>query len=296
MKSVYRFTAAFALFVSNAASATVQAHLSLNPTRTLPGLSVYVRTHVQNDDSQLTLARLVRVRVTPDQGEAFLATWGNGKDYGALDIIDDRDLTLEVSNSVDLFLAPKDLANSSWALDRRLVPGRYTIELIFYAAEDTHEPLTVSSPASLEISQPNQRDAEIWAAVSSHKGGPELADAVLRNSPDSPYLPYLAGWFLRDTQEERIAVFRQVVDLHPNSPMASRLRLWLAKLYEDASTTSFSKTHDVDAAARIAESERTILENLVHGKDEWGKLNARRILDNGIPTRAGYLEMKRRYF
>lgn len=296
MRTSNWLTAAFVLLIGQVAPAALHVELSVNPERTLPGLSVYLRAHVMNDGSPVTVARVARVRVTPRNGEPFLAMYIEERYEVALDVVDDGDLMVGAGDSVDLFVAPQDFARRSWALDPRVaVPGRYSIEMILYDADDTRTPLAVSTKASLEVRAPEPRDAEIWNAVLSGKGGSELFEAVLRDSPESPYLPYLSGWLFRDTNEKRIAGFRRLISLHPASPLTSRLQLWLATLYESESYTSFSMNHDIDAAAQVAENERTILEKLANGNDEWAKRKAQHKLDDGIPTRAGFIELKKRY-
>lgn len=289
--------AALAVLLSgHVAPAALHVELSVNPTQTLPGLDVYLKAHVVNDGPQVTLARVVHLRFTPAGGEPFIAVWADNRKAISLDIVDDRDLTVGTSEAVDLFVVP-DFMRRSWALDRRVaVPGSYSVEMVLFDADDTHAPLAVSTKASLEVRAPAQHDAEILDALSSGKGGPELFESVLRDSPQSPYLPYLSEWLLRDTNEKRIAGFRQVISFHPDSPMTPRLELWVAKLYETESFASFSENHDVDLAAQIAGNERTILERLANGNNEWARRKAQHWLDDGIPTRAAFIELKKRYY
>jgi hypothetical protein len=228
--------------------------------------------------------------VTAHNVAPFVAKWGNGKDYGELDVVN-RELSVSAATPIDFFVVPRNLDNPSWALDERLSePGQYQLEVLLYQKGDLESPIAVSTPASLKIESPNSRDCDIWQRMSSGKSRREIAEDVLANSPESAYLPYLTGSLFRDTNAERIEMFRRIVNLHPNSPLTPSLNLWLAVLYEFESRTVFSVENDLDKAVSLATKERAILDAVMRGSDPWARMKARRILDDGIPTRESFLE------
>jgi hypothetical protein len=277
------------LLFTPVASSAVRAELTIFPGRTLPGLSVELYARVTTD-SPVVLSRLVRVRVTAHNVAPFVAKWGNGKDYGEMDVVD-HELSASARTSTDVFVVPRNLDNPSWALDERLSePGEYQLEVLLYRQGDLESPVAVSTPASLKIESPNPRDREIWQRVSSGKCRREVAEDVLANSPESTYLPYLTGSMFRDTNAQRIEMFRRIVNLHPNSPLTPSLNLWLAVLCEFESRTVFSVENDLDKAVSLAIKERAILDAIVRGSDPWARMKARRTLDDGIPTRETLLE------
>ncbi len=282
-------------FCARLAAASAKVDLVANPASTLAGLSVTLQARVVTGEQRMTLSPLVRIRVTPWLSEPFLAKWGNGKDYDRFDLVNESDLIIPPHTTKNLFVAPRDFGSASWAVDERVTtPGRYQIEMLLYSPDDLTTADVTTSPVVLEVRSPSSRDAEILRAVLSGKLGAPLAEEVLARAPESPYMPYLFGFLFRGTGVERIALFRRIVNLHPNSPMTPRVRLWIASLYESESRASFDVGHDLEEAVRLAELERETLDSVARGTNEWARAKALRRLDDGIPNRAAYIELQRR--
>lgn len=271
----------------------VAAELSLRPRVALPGQSVEMHLRLVTRDSSIQMSRVVRIRVVPPSGNAFIAKWTPNADYGLLDIVDERDLFVSPHTVADFYLEPRFFGSPSWSTDLRLMAvGTYGLQMLFYESGNTVAPIGESSVVRFDVSQPDGDDSRIVQRLIDGTVDSAFAEAMLEQSPHSTYVPYLLGFIRRDALSERIKVCEHVLSIHPNTPLGAALRLWIATLYDSESRTVFAVRHDLDAAASLAERERTILDLMRTESSEWGRAIARRTLDDGIPSRESFVRTR----
>jgi len=94
MKNKLIITLAITLFAAAAfaAPAKMQVALSINPSTTLPGLSVPLNLNVRNGAKALHLGSSLRMLATSPDGQSYFLDWG-GIDNGELELpsTDDED-------------------------------------------------------------------------------------------------------------------------------------------------------------------------------------------------------------
>jgi hypothetical protein len=279
------------LTLPQAATAAVKTTLTIGRPKTLPGLAIPLRIAIRNDGATLVLQPWAKVRVTPQNGDAFLAETepaSHPKTIVPFDVEEER-LTIAARGSAELELPVKDFKHGNWARDQRLwSPGRYRLEVLLYEA-DNDEPIAISNPVALDVVTPTERDTRILERL---KTNPSLEKELLASAPDSPYLPYILDTTSAPTTLDKIALIDSVLQKHPDTPAAPSLRYWTAILYASLSEEVFAIRDDLDQALAYAEQERRVAQALIDGDDLWGRTKGRELLDR-LPTRAGYLELRK---
>ena len=300
MKSILlSLSIALGATIASARPASLQVTLSIDPTTTLPGLSVPLYLHLENGPAAVHLGTGVRVRATSPDGQSFLTNWGHGNvdsgelELGLIEADDDNPVfTLTANGSVDLEIPALDLSRPSWALDGRMftLPGDWKLQVLVHS-DDATQPIATSNPVTLTIKMPTGNDVAIWQAIQRGEL-PGIGDKTFRENPQSEYFPYLATSVTRVSVMERIAIINRAIELHPSSPVVDALRYAVAMSYEMESGRVFSVEHDIDKASALADQGRAILTSLSKGKDTWGKLKGKAQLEN-FNSRDTFVELQR---
>ena len=226
--------------------------LDVTPSRTLPSIPVTLRVTMENTARQRAeLPREVFLLVTPEGGEPFVArnaTRGAGinESNGAIFVKYWPETFVEPRKTVTLEIEPDGAFGVPlWFEDERIHrPGRYRLEVLlgYGVATDTRfraleHALVRSTPATLEVSEPQGDDATVWAALQAlFEKRPAVDDdghdrraakkEILTKYPDSTY----AGWVLMsgvaEGAAESSALTRQWLRDHPDAPHADAR--WLA--------------------------------------------------------------------
>jgi hypothetical protein len=279
-----------------AAPAPIHVTLTIDPATTLPGLSVPLALRIENSGAPIHLAPGIRVRVTSQSGESFVAAWAQDRDFGLLELGTEEDdpRIIGRGETVELVAPAVDLESPSWALDPQLLvsPATWEVEVLIYDSRgDGKTPLAVSSPASLSIVRPAPREEEIWEAIlrSETRG---IAERISVEQPGSRYFPYLAPLVARRAPAEKAALLERTIALHPTTPVLPWLRFATAHFYTYESRRAFDVEHDLQKAVAWSNKAREELLRLEKHPDAWSKMKAREALDD-LPDRAAFeLEAK----
>lgn len=281
-----------------AAPSGVEVSLSISPATTLPGLSVPLSIRIRNSGPAFQLAPSVGVRLTPPDGEPFLAQWGEPSvQTGYLELgTDDGDpLTVSAKGSLDLEVPAVDFSRPSWALDPQFISrtGRWKVEILLYEAlgEDDGDLLAVSSPAALTVATPGAADMEIWDALRMREEW-GIAEKVFFTKPESPYFPYLASIVKRQSALEKIAIMERAMQLHPDTPLTPWLRYAIALYYGMEAQRVFDVESDLEKAVAVADKGRAELTRLSNSAGAWSKRTAKVKLDEH-PGREYFADLAR---
>ena len=297
MKTLIAAVVTVLLGITGATAATqpVQVTLSLHPARTLPGLSVPFTLKIKNSGAPIHLAPAVSLRFTSTNAEPFLVEWYQRRNFGPLDLGtgDHQPLVISMNEVVELSVPAFGLDDPTWIFDNRLLekPGTWKVEALLYDVRDANDapPVAVSSPVTLTIDAPSERDLPIWQALLRGDRA-AIAEKVFTEQPESPYAPYLAPLIRRVSPLEKIAILRHAIELQADSPVVPWLRLQIAQYYVHESQHSFDRDDDIDKAMTYSEKAREELLKLGGENDPWSKLTSKRQLDE-VPGRPYFVDL-----
>jgi len=272
------------------------AALTSGVSVTLPGLSIPLAVRVTSGDSAIYLARSFKIRVTPESGLPFIASW-EGQESGLfLDHpADGSPVVIEPGNSYDVGVPAVDLTQPSWALDDRLMdaPARWQLEVLLYDSRGDFgsEPVVVSGPLTLSVEVPGPRDLRTWEAIRRRSYTTE-AERLLAEAPESPYFPYMAA-LVRRTPAERAVLLGRVLKDHKLTPVAPWLRFSRAHALSAAARLALDTDGDLERAVVLSELAKKEYLLLSTEPDEWSKRMAAGRLEV-LPGRREFMEVIRR--
>ena len=223
-----------------ASNPDVFVRLTIDPYRTIPGLPLPMYVEIENRGPGHFDFRRLKFRATPAEGEPFIIRWGLDSHRGLIEeapVDWTREVMFPVPPGKKTYVTvPVDfLPRQGWMYDTRLcAPGVYRIEAVLDDPDRPDAPAIVSSPAEIEVMRPADRDALIYLRLLKGEVASGLADQVYRDSPDSPFLPFLAVHVTRahEKPEHSIALLTHILKLHPKTPIAPLLVADITAHYE----------------------------------------------------------------
>lgn len=282
-----------------AAPRAVSATLTIEPAKTIPGLSLPMHVRIDNHGSVPFDFNRLKFRATPSAGgDPFIIRWRVDPHRGYVEDApmewtteSDSRFPIPRGKSGDVFVPVDAFDTFGWMYDTRIcIPGIYRIEALIDDPTHPADPPLVSAAAEIEVLRPDDRDAAIYLRIAKGEIALGLADETYRNYPESPFLPYLALRLKRDFEkpEENIAILDSVLELHPRSPVALVLAIEIAANYEELAARKLNEG-DLDGAVTNADRARATFRPFMEGRSAWARAKAEARY-RAVPTREYYAE------
>lgn len=265
--------------------------LEVEPSTVLVGLSPSLRISVTNDGTSPAVSpKYAVVRVTPENGESFIALYGSGSNerHGGI-LGNERTSIGPGERAIFEFRTSSITSRPEWFEDPRwLEPGTYRMQMLLMDStrgisqqggvnlESIIAVRAASREAVLTIEEPSGDDAIVWNALKEalHPRADALdpvywdrpalqtvATEQVQLLPGSAYAPYIAGSVRSDSPVRKLEILHRIIDAHDEGEMIDEV--WGQLAYDEMQLGREAELKkDIPAAIRWNDQARLHLTRL----------------------------------
>lgn len=261
------------------AQLTVTTSLELQPATTIPELPVAFLVTITNPTSRpVVLANAMSLRVTPSNGDGFLAAGIGGRTVVNLPRQattgcggSEQCVSIPPSGQLQLYINyGPTLDGNEFFSDRRLSqPGTYSLQLILFVSSARDLAPVSSGPAAFVVQSPSGVDVQaldflnqhgsggVWSNENWALTGDDIAPLIRANYPTSTYATWVAALGRVSSPTASVANLDAALATNPTPSLRDNL-LWAKGAFlAQASVDALYAERDVDSAIAEADAART---------------------------------------